>query len=187
LNYNGRTYVPLAKVGELTGVSVVWNEQLKQVEIGKAKSQAPANLPDAPISGGVAGREGDVLKPDTQIIEEEEPGYKGVPDTADASYQWALVVGRKDMPPLLSEGWISEGMLFDIEGVLVNGTTTRNVIELSEGAFSKKKILLTLTLPEEFNHSKVGMVETTIDDIRIKNYYGNLFFNIEDLQDKFII
>ncbi|WP_157793874.1 stalk domain-containing protein [Paenibacillus donghaensis] len=36
LNYEGSTYIPLAKIGELTGVNYKWNAGLKQVEIVSA-------------------------------------------------------------------------------------------------------------------------------------------------------
>lgn|GEM_PF-5144029 len=33
LNYEGSTYIPLAKLGDITGVNYKWNEELKRVEI----------------------------------------------------------------------------------------------------------------------------------------------------------
>ncbi|MDN4069268.1 stalk domain-containing protein [Paenibacillus vini] len=36
LNYNGKTYIPLAKIGDLTGVNYKWNAEKKQVEIGSS-------------------------------------------------------------------------------------------------------------------------------------------------------
>lgn len=39
LNYEGSTYVPLAKLGDLTGVSYRWNEQLQRVEISTGPTQ----------------------------------------------------------------------------------------------------------------------------------------------------
>lgn len=33
LNYDGRTYVPLSKLGDLTGLNYKWNDELKRVEI----------------------------------------------------------------------------------------------------------------------------------------------------------
>lgn len=38
LNYNGSTYVPLAKLGYLTGVDYTWNKELFQVEINTDKN-----------------------------------------------------------------------------------------------------------------------------------------------------
>lgn len=40
LNYNGSTYIPLAKIADLTGVEYKWNSQLKRVEIGDTNSSA---------------------------------------------------------------------------------------------------------------------------------------------------
>lgn len=36
LNYNGRTYIPLAKIADLLNTKYLWNESAKQVEIGSA-------------------------------------------------------------------------------------------------------------------------------------------------------
>ncbi|WP_168124063.1 stalk domain-containing protein [Paenibacillus sp. HB172176] len=35
MNYNGNTYVPLKRVGDMLDVPVNWNDKLKQVEIGE--------------------------------------------------------------------------------------------------------------------------------------------------------
>lgn len=37
LNYEGRTYLPLAKIGDLLKVKYLWNEEKSQVEIGEAQ------------------------------------------------------------------------------------------------------------------------------------------------------
>jgi hypothetical protein len=53
LNYNGSTYVPLAKLGDITGVNYTWNESLKRVEIatgltkGTATNSKPVTDPKA--------------------------------------------------------------------------------------------------------------------------------------------
>ncbi|GIP51840.1 stalk domain-containing protein [Paenibacillus vini] len=44
LNYNGKTYLPLAKIGDLTGVNYKWNAEKKQVEIGSGTSQSGDSL-----------------------------------------------------------------------------------------------------------------------------------------------
>jgi len=188
LNHNGRTYVPLAKVGELTGVPVVWNEQLKQVEIG---GKAPVSERDInPGSGdssdtdGPAGRKNDNLQPDTEIIREEEPGYKGYPDSADITYQMAVEEGRAELPPLLSEGWISKGMLEEIENIAIPMREKPDEIQLVKVTIPVV-YLATLKLPENFDTTKNGSF--VIDGIRIIKYDGNTYFNISDLKNKNII
>jgi hypothetical protein len=198
LAYNGRTYLPLAKVGELLGAPVRYNDQLKRVEIGAAApTYEEVTVVEKDISGGQtsapaatdgpAGRKNDYLKPDTDFVEEEEPGYKGYPDSADPSYQWALHIGREDMPPLMSEGWISQAMLHEIEGVRINGTGTPGEFYFYRQANMKETVLLTVQLPEEFYGNKSGVTEATINGIRMIYYYGNLFFNIDDLRNAGII
>lgn len=175
LSYKGRTYIPLAKIGDLTGVEYRYNSEKKQVEIGKASNS------------GVAGREGDVLMPDTVIKEEAVPGYKGHADSEDASYQWALTMNREanDYPPLLSEGWISVGMLDKIEGVYFGGSGKENIMIFSNKSLIDQKIYKTITLTEEFNSKSDG--EFLISSIHIKKYYENIFFSIADLKTQGII
>jgi hypothetical protein len=195
LNYNGRTYVPLAKVGELTGVSVVWNEQLKQVEIGgKAPTYEEVIVSERDInpgsggasaSDGPAGRKNDGLKPDTEIIRIEEPGYKGYPDSSDITYQMAVAERWGDLPPLMSEGWISQGMLDEIESVYFGGSGEYGKLIFSNKNFLNQKIYKTITVTDEFLTTQNGDYE--FNGIKIKVYRGNLYFNIDDLKKAGII
>lgn len=58
LNYEGSTYVPLAKLGDITGVDYVWNEKLGRVEINTGKSQFYAeyngDIPNYATVNGIA-------------------------------------------------------------------------------------------------------------------------------------
>jgi hypothetical protein len=45
LNYGGNTYVPLAKLGDITGVNYTWNESLKRVEIATGSNQGGTTSP----------------------------------------------------------------------------------------------------------------------------------------------
>jgi len=40
LNYEGKTYIPLAKIGDILGVEYKWNAEQKRVEIGELKKEA---------------------------------------------------------------------------------------------------------------------------------------------------
>jgi hypothetical protein len=42
LNYEGKTYIPLSKIGDILGVEYKWNAELKRVEIGGLKKDAGA-------------------------------------------------------------------------------------------------------------------------------------------------
>jgi hypothetical protein len=189
LNYQGSTYIPLAKIGDLTGVNYVWNAEKHRVEIGSPVENGGAETVSEvhpPQEGcNVAGQKGVTLCPDTEIEWEEEPGYKGHADSEDPSYQWALTMGREDMPPLLSEGWISEGMIDEIESVYFGGTGKPNIVIFSNKNFLNQKVYKTLTLPDDFNSTNNG--DFFIDGIHIKKYYGNIFFKIDDLKNAGII
>jgi len=195
LAYNGRTYLPLAKVGELLGAPVRYNDQLKRVEIGAAAptyeevTVVEKDINDGKSGGqaatdGPAGRKNDYLKPDTEFVEDKEPGYKGYPDSADPSYQWAVYYGL-DLPPLMSEGWISTGMLHEIHSIYFNGSGTPYVMNFEKGGLFNEKVLATITLSEEITKAKYG--DFSVDGIRIKKYDGTYFFSIEDLRAKGII
>lgn len=191
LNLNGSTYIPLAKIGDLTGVEYHWNDTLKQVEIetGAATPAPPPTVGSGEkTSCNVAGQKGATLCPDTPIEIPEEPGYKGYPDSKDPSYQMAIAMARdaNDYPPLMSEGWISVAMLDEIEGIYYGGTGPNpNEVKFSNKSMTNPKVYMTLQLPDEFVSAKAG--DLTINDMRIKKYYGNTFFNIADLQKAGII
>jgi len=186
LNYEGSTYVPLAKLGDLTGVNYTWNDSKQQVEI--VVSERDLNPPSGTASqSGVAGRQDD-LPDDIEVIEADVPGYKGHADWEDPSYKWAEGMGRAadDFPPLLSEGWISSAMLDEIESIYVGGTDIPFEVIISNKSFANNHVVYkTFSLPSDYDVNKKQSFE--VKGIRIINYYGNLFFSIRDLQEKGII
>lgn len=189
LNYEGSTYVPLAKLGDLTGVNYTWNEQLRQVEIQtpvgtppptpqqSAGAQQPGSsivtgpAPDVPAlpHGGIS------LFPDT-VIEEapEPPGYNGVADTEDVNV-WIAEAEGSPQPPLLSEGWVSEYLtwrVFGISAFMPDG----NVLRLDRNYV----VVLTLEFPDGWFELDYG--ETTVSGIRIKRHMGYNYYNIADFE-----
>jgi hypothetical protein len=187
LNYDGSTYIPLAKLGDLLGVQYEWNAEKQRVEIntGGGVTAATPSAPGASAGGGVAGRKGDVLQPDTEIIEPEIPGYKGYADYDDPSYQWAEMMGS-ELPPLLSEGWISTGMLDKIEGITVMiDPAVQDKMSLARYKLSGIEVLLRFDLPRNFKDTSTGDFE--INEVEIKKHDGDIFFNLEDLRDRGII
>jgi hypothetical protein len=189
LNYEGNTYVPLAKLGDITGLNYKWNATLKQVEIDPA--QVATGKEPEPTPGGkttscdVAGQKGATLCPDTVIEKEIEPGYKGYPNSSDPSYKLAIATAADDLPPLLSEGWISDAMLRQIESIRFEGTNIPYVATLSTGPQWKTEVLATFQLSKEIADAKSG--DFVINNIRIKKYDSNFFFNIDDLDKAGII
>ena len=195
LAYNGRTYVPLAKVGELLGAQVHYNDQLKRVEIGAAaptydevtvveKDISSGKTGSPAATDGPAGRKGDILQPDTEIVEEEEPGYKGYPDSADPSYQMALEYGY-ELPPLMSEGWISQGMLDEIEYITLITNKERKELYFARYTPNGIDYLLDASITDEFLNASSG--DFTFESIKFKKYRGDIYVSIDDLQRKGII
>jgi len=195
LAYNGRTYLPLAKVGELLGAPVRYNDQLKRVEIGASvPTYEEVTVVEKDISGGQtgapaatdgpAGRKNDYLKPDTEFVEEEEPGYKGYPDSADTAYQMAVHYGY-ELPPLLSEGWISQGLLDEIEYITVIVNKESKELYFARYTVDGINYLLDVSVSEDFLQSSNG--DFTFGDIKFKKYRGNIYISIGDLKQAGII
>jgi len=176
LNHNGKTYIPLAKIGELTGVQYKWNADKKQVEIGAA--------PKASTSGtsGPAGRENDYLKPDTVIEKEAQKGYRGFSDSVDPEFAWADVTGDP-LPPRLSEGWISEKIFYDVYSL--SAMIFKDEFIVTTPNMAKPKELLRVTLPAGWNEKTSG--EAVADGIRIKKFNELTYFNISDIEKTGIV
>jgi len=175
LNHNGKTYIPLAKIGELTGVQYKWNADKKQVEIGAVTKANTSG------TSGPAGRENDYLKPDTVIEKEAQKGYKGYADEADSLVSIANMKGEPG-PPRLSEGWIRESLLSSIHGIGLTGTST--VYYFMPSNISDKE-LLKITVPADWEEKGSG--ELKVDGIRIIKYSGNNYYNISDLEKAGVI
>ncbi|WP_270168025.1 stalk domain-containing protein [Paenibacillus sp. SYP-B4298] len=177
LNYNGSTYIPLAKIGDLTGVQYKWNAGKKQVEISTGAKTTSS-------TDGPAGRKNDYLKPNTEVIIEEPKikGYNGVSDEADVNYHVAADFGR-EMPPLLSEGWVAEDLIFDVFNLGYFPDTeakdgkTYDVIKIRRNYTT----LITITLPDGWS-DKEAQKEVVADGIRIQRHMNTNYFSISDLE-----
>jgi len=174
LNYQGNTYIPLAKIGELTGVQYKWNDEKKRVEIGAAEA-----------TGGVLT--GATILPGTDypIVEAPNPnGYKQLMDADDTQ----LVIAKMEnsaLPPKLSEGWMSEKLIrkaTDEYSVSFKGDDNSTIVIGSTFATDpKEREKWTLKLPSDFAKSKDGSVE--VDGVKMKKYKGFIYFNIADLEN----
>ncbi|MFB0840956.1 stalk domain-containing protein [Paenibacillus oleatilyticus] len=200
LNYEGSTYVPLAKLGDITGVNYKWNDAAKRVEIvtgttsGSETTQVKDLHPES-AAGTKGTPSGNVsLSPDAKTVEPkglvEENGkkvfyaydkddkYKGrFTDEDDGS----LVVARihnKPAPPALSEGWLGAGKLSDIYGD--TGYDGNDYVIKTNPFVAKQEIFFRFPLPDGWKDQENG--ETTSDGVRIKKFQKGLYFNIADLQ-----
>lgn len=210
LNYEGSTYVPLAKLGDLTGVNYKWNDALKRVEID-TKGSAPATptTPTTPSagSGSASGStsnggsglpQGGILTPDVKIVESTESGFftrDGVVmyEAFDRDgkrlgiykddYDGVLtmaILNRKETLPPKLSDGYMQGSLLQ-EAYRIYVTYDEADLVFKTGPLvTKQEEYYRLTLPADWKKNKTG--ETTTGGIRIKKYDGINYFNIEDLK-----
>jgi hypothetical protein len=190
LNYEGSTYVPLAKLGDITGVNYKWNDQLKRVEIitkgNTVSNDINPTLPNDKVT----------LSPGTKVIEpkgiveengekvlyayDKDGNYKGrFTDEDDAELVIAKIERRTNLPPKLSDGWLGVGLLAKIYNADGNYEGNDYVIK-SSPAVMKQEEHFRFPLPEGFKDVKDG--QATSKGIQIKMYKGFMYFHIADLQ-----
>ncbi|BBI32046.1 hypothetical protein [Cohnella abietis] len=154
LSYNGRTYLPLAKIGDLLNVNYKWNAELKRLEIGDLS---------APTSSQGTG--GD---------------YKGHKDSEDASILIAKI-NNNPPPPKLSEGWISKSLLSKIENVYTDDDKqSKEIVFYKDFSTIPPKEAFRLQVPDDWFESESG--EITSNGIRVLRYSKSNYFNIADLK-----
>lgn len=136
LNYNGKTYVPLAKVGELTGVQVKWDAKNKQVLID-APTESYTIIKGQVRNADAVLAEEEAIKEfvnDNPVVIEEQSGLvkengeivlyvkdnygtkKRYTNSDDTDYVIAKIKKVNPLPPAISDGWISSKMLKQITG-----------------------------------------------------------------------
>lgn len=139
LNYNGKTYIPLAKIGQLTGVDYKWNAEKRQVEINSKSSQSLTYTIDdgklTTVEGTLAEEEAikdftdnitTVIVGQSGLVEEDGQTVlyivdkygtkKRLTNEDDTAYIMAKI-RKNELPPSISEGWISGDLLkFNIQG-----------------------------------------------------------------------
>lgn len=185
LNYEGSTYVPLANLGDLLGVDYKWNAELKRVEINTALNDSIPieELGDYGVWLKKQDAESEAIKKFAEnnkfeVVEEEIVGYKGFRDEEDTQLVLALGEGRSELPPRLSEGWISQRLLLRILDITVT-TNSDSQITLKNTA-DQSKGSITLTFQEDWLSKQFG--ETTANGVRVKKYNSINYFNISDLE-----
>ncbi|MBS5910735.1 MAG: hypothetical protein KID09_08810 [Paenibacillus macerans] len=160
LNYNGKTYIPLSKIGDLTGVNYKWNAEKKQVEIGSTSQTGMStssgtdhyvidNGRVTTIDAAIAEREAiENFTKNTPTVIEEKAGLVEEDGTTvlyiknnygsdvrlvsedDVNYVTAKIK-KQPLPPGISDGWISEGLLKSVYGP--------NVLDQDLSSASSKK------------------------------------------------
>ncbi|MBH0330131.1 hypothetical protein ABH14_10045 [Brevibacillus brevis] len=172
LSYQGSTYIPLAKIGELTGVQYKWNDEKKRVEIGASE-----------VTGGALTGATILPSTDYEVVEAPNPyGYKKLMDADDTE----LVIAKMEntaLPPKLSEGWINEELIRKASyySVSFKGKDKSTiVIGVTFATDPKEKEKWTFNVPSDFATSESGSTE--VNGVKMKKYKGFIYFNIEDLE-----
>lgn len=170
LNYNGKTYIPLAKIGELTGVNYTWNASKKQVEIGASNDNITYYTRDnngklRPIDAINAENNSinDFVKNNPSQVEKkaglvEENGTKVLYLKTDSGKEKRLAseddtdyvlakINKEPLPPSIADGWIN----IDLLGPIYN------------------------------------MEDVDLSNIATKEYNGKTYYSINDLIEKGII
>lgn len=200
LNYEGSTYVPLAKLGDLTGVDYAWNGDLRQVEILTSTStnismdeekditgydvyvfDSSGNLRDAQ---GILAEEQNIMK-----FMEENSNYVIVYDDLN---EQSKIEGEEASLDLLNkqieaakitETWIDEDTLYkkaDISiGLDASGNPTLDRIIYGPYELSGRKKLHAYTLPENWQTGDQN--ETIVGGIRMKREGNTDYYYVDDL------
>jgi hypothetical protein len=192
LNYEGSTYVPLAKLGDLTGVNYKWNEALKRVEIVTGNTTAPkAVVSDSsqivnitkPAAKNDMELKGLVLEGGATVLYayDKYGKYKGkFTDADNVELVKALANKSSVLPPSFTEGWIGLDLLSKIyDGAIVQSENNMLILKAAPSA-AKQEEILRLTLPDGWRNTESG--EGVVGDMRFKAVNNITYLNIADLQ-----
>lgn len=194
LSYQGATYVPLAKLGELIGVQYTWNDKLGRVEIFVSGISGDNVVSSKDISEGVKSTvPGEAINSVREIYERKniQEFVDSVPtvvvnqnildhytDEDDDALMMARIMGLED-PPKLSEGWVQAGLLEKMLGNVEVSYDGNDLVIKSGSSVVKKKEFLRLHLPSDWRDRENG--ETVVNGIRIKKHNKVNYFNADDL------
>lgn len=190
LNYQGSTYIPLSKIGELTGVQYKWNAAKKRLELGNTIATA-ANyevISDYELNQRAELAENAAIEKfqkETQftVVNDNPNGYKNLMDADDTQLVLAKI-GNEALPPKLSEGWMNQDLISKATQYSVSfkgNDQSIVVIGMTFATDPKKREIWTFELPSDFAESKDGTAE--VDGVKMKKYKGYIYFKIADLEN----
>ncbi|GAA4828050.1 hypothetical protein GCM10023310_00950 [Paenibacillus vulneris] len=216
LNYEGSTYVPLAKLGDLTGVNYTWNDQAKRVEIltsGEPVADGDMPLkeevvyehdkhPEATDSVTGATPSGGTLTPDTKVVDphglvkengetvfyayDRDGNFKGRFTDSDDAELTIALIEKRPVLPPKT----SEGWIgLDILCKIFNDADIKyegNDLILKTSPSVTKQVEY-LRLTLPDGWRNNDSGEGTAGSIKIKRHNKYTYFNIEDLQKAGII
>ncbi|WP_438431854.1 stalk domain-containing protein [Gorillibacterium sp. sgz500922] len=185
LQYNGSTYVPLAKLADLTGVQYTWNVAAKRVEIGGTLNPK--------LEAALAEQEAiEKFTENTPAVVEENVGLVGgtlyaydkfgnfvgaFTDNDNTSYVIAQLQ-RKPLPPSIKDGWTGLEILEKAYGEV---SQDGNDLVVKTHPFVTKQVeYYRFHMPEGYQDITNGDIEA--NGVRIKIFDKALYLNIKDLQ-----
>lgn len=196
LNYEGSTYIPLAKIGDLTGVDYHWNNELGRVEINtdgqvrtegdKAASAGSSSSSGTGMNRELAEREAIANLNKNNEVKYELPkglveqggmvflyaydaagNFKGqFTDEDDTVLVMSRLEKRSELPPTLSEGWISSGLLAKIYDSQVEFKNDVMVFKTNPFVLNEKEYFRFVLAPDW----KTKEISKTSNDIRVKTF-----------------
>ncbi len=206
LNYEGSTYVPLAKLGDITGLNYMWNDSAKRVEINtstdvKIVTPVDGNIRD--VDAELAEREW--IKRFTEnnpVVTADGTSYfydgafgmnffnaynafdntnKGFTDEDDIQYILARLQGKSELPPRLSDGWISGGVLRAGYGFNVK-IEDDQILFVAPRPMYNPEVIAKFPVAEAWESG-----EKTVKGVRIVKHEDYYYFSIDDLAKSKII
>lgn len=107
LNYEGSTYIPLAKMADLAGVKYSWNDKAKRVEISAKANDS--------VQKGLVKENGNTVL----YAYDKEGNYKGKFTDKDDLFSKngrSVIQYSSENLPSISNGWLPESLLNQIYG-----------------------------------------------------------------------
>ncbi|WP_273483605.1 hypothetical protein [Desulforamulus ruminis] len=103
--------------------------------------------------------------------------YLGTFTDEDDTLFMLATLKKEPLPPRVSEGWVSLGLLFDSRyDIVYDGDS---IVVKTSPTFTKQEELLRLSIPKGWKDQKSG--DAIVDDLRLKKYNSVTYFNVEDL------
>lgn len=193
LNYEGSTYVPLARLGDLTGVFYTWNDTEKRVEIltdVKVTSEAGVETIQKSVNispnetarekaSRLAGKEIKFEKPKGLVVQGEKTffyaydrdgTYKGTfTDDDDGDVLLAKLKG-KEVPPKISEGWLGTELLGKVYEADVVFQNDEYIFKTSRFATTQKEYFR-LQLPLNWKEAAKTEILKTKEGVSFKRFF----------------
>ncbi|MCM3273657.1 stalk domain-containing protein [Paenibacillus elgii] len=161
LNFEGSTYVPLAKLGDIMGTNYKWNDELKRVEI----------ITPSTVNNGTQKQTTDEKN---SSAEEHKKVTEGIVEDLKKQQAEAMKI---------TETWIDYKALEDKAGVTISPDKSIDDLIFSDQSGNQ---LYNVTRPKGWQDSK-DQQETTLNGVRIKRVNGLDYYNAEDLRKAGVI